>query len=209
MGRGRASGCDWPGLIMTMPGHLPVTITWLALDRPALGPALPAPMNCKIALLRADGIDPAFYRYLYDRVGEPWLWHARRRLALEALKAEITAAGIAVHVLYVDGVPAGYFELDRRAAPVIDLVYFGLLPQFIGRRLGPFLLDQAIRAAFAEPPAERLTVNTCTLDHAKALTLYQRFGFSPTGQTQMTIADPRLDGVLPMTAAPQIPIAWG
>ena len=191
------------------PGHLPVTITWLALDRAPGGPPVPAPSGLSLALLRAEAIGADFYRYLYDRVGGPWLWHYRRRLTAAALEAEIRAEGVEVHVLYAGGVPAGFFELDRRQAPVVDLAYFGLMPGFIGRRLGPFLLDRAIRSGFAIAPAESMTVNTCTLDHPKALRLYQRFGFRPTGQTALTIPDPRLDGVLGLAEAPQIPISWG
>ncbi len=95
---------------------------------------------------------------------------------MAALEAIIQDPRVDVFVLYVDGAPAGYFELDRRPEPDIDLAYFGIMPEFTGRRLGPYLLAQAIEAAWRHEP-RRLTVNTCTLDHPKALPLYQRFGF--------------------------------
>jgi GNAT superfamily N-acetyltransferase len=92
------------------------------------------------------------------------------------LRAILDDPAVSVHVLYVDGTPAGYFELDGRAGDTVDLAYFGVMPEFIGLRLGPWLLGQAIGMAWDRDPA-RVTVNTCTLDHPKALPLYQRFGF--------------------------------
>ena len=47
---------------------------------------------------------------------------------------------------------------------------------------------------------ERVTVNTCTLDHASALPLYQRFGFVPYERKEIEIDDPRLTGLLPPEA---------
>ena len=77
-----------------------------------------------------------------------------------------------------EGVPAGFAELDFRGFPkVVDLSYFGLVPEFIGRRLGPWLLRWTIEAMWRRGP-KRITVNTCTLDHPSALPLYQRLGFT-------------------------------
>ena len=45
------------------------------------------------------------------------------------------------------GTPAGYAELDRREPPDVQLAYFGLMPEFIGKGLGGFFLDWAVRAA--------------------------------------------------------------
>jgi GNAT superfamily N-acetyltransferase len=64
------------------------------------------------------------------------------------------------------------------------------MPRFIGRGIGPWLLDWAIREAWRHDPRQ-LVVNTCTLDHPKALPLYQRLGFRPTRQETKTILDPR------------------
>ena len=47
--------------------------------------------------------------------------------------------------------------------PDIELGYFGLMPEFIGQKLGPWLLDQAIRRAWSYAP-KRFWVHTQTLD---------------------------------------------
>jgi ribosomal protein S18 acetylase RimI-like enzyme len=155
----------------------PVVITYLEMnERPNL-PYMPPPRK-NLALLGAPGITVPFYRYLYDAVGRPWYWTDRKALSDAELDDLLRDGAVSVHVLYVEGAPAGFFELDARQPGVIDLAYFGIMPEFIGARMGPWLLTQAIDMAWDREP-ERVTVNTCTLDHPKALPLYQRLGFHP------------------------------
>lgn len=63
--------------------------------------------------------------------------------------------------MYVDGVPAGYVELDNRTQD-IELNYFGLMPEFIGKKIGGYLLQWAIDKAWSYHP-KRFWVNTCSL----------------------------------------------
>src|SRR5437764_1065479 len=84
------------------------------------GPRIPAPF-AKLALMRADEPTVSFYRYLYETVGTPWLWFERRLLDDVMLAAEITKQTTEIFVLYVGGVPAGYFELDVARARETEL----------------------------------------------------------------------------------------
>ena len=164
------------------PRDAPVTITYLEMRAPPAEPGPPAPEGA--ALLRAAPCTVAYYRYLYDAVGRPWLWTDRKTLSDAQLAEILDDPRVEVWTALSHGVPAGYFELDRRPAPEVDLAYFGLTPEFIGRRLGPWLLGAAIARAWSEAPT-RLTVNTCTLDHPKALPLYQRMGFAVCGRREV------------------------
>jgi len=166
-----------------------MVITYLEMgarpNRAAVGaPAL------KLALLRAERPTVAFYRFLYDAVGRPWSWYERRLLDDRALAAIIEDPRVAIFVLYVAGVPAGYAELDRRIEGEVELAYFGLMPEFTGRALGPYLLDRAIDLAWRGDPT-RVWVHTCNLDHPAALGVYQRAGFSVYRRTRELIDDPR------------------
>ena len=114
----------------------------------------------------------------------------------EALRAEIQNEKVEIFVLYVGGVPAGFAELDRRLEGEVDLAYFGLMPEFLRRGFGNFLLTNALEIAWGYEP-NRVTVNTCTLDHPKALPLYQRYGFVPIRREDRLIDDPRLTGIIP------------
>lgn len=149
-----------------------------------------APPRAGLTVVRAVRPTVSFYRYLYDTVGEPWLWSDRRKLSDEALRAIIEHAEVAVHVLYANGVPAGYVELDARDRPSTEIAYFGLMPEFIGQKLGPYLLDWGIRKAWSGG-ISRLWVHTCTLDHPSALGLYQRAGFRPFKRDVELADDPR------------------
>lgn len=158
----------------------PVVITYLEMtERPDLKPREPGVRP--VALLRAEAPTVSFYRYLYDAVGRDWIWTDRKALTDAELAAIIGDERVEIFVLHVRGTPAGYFELDRREEGRVDLAYFGIMPEFIGMKLGPWLLGEAIETAWRHAP-ERLTVNTCTLDHPAALPLYQRMGFRPIGR---------------------------
>ncbi|WP_029006763.1 GNAT family N-acetyltransferase [Azospirillum halopraeferens] len=186
------------------PGRLSVIVTYLEMTAPPAHAPLPQP-DGDVRLVRANPPTVSFYRYLYDTVGEPWLWHERRRMSDADLGRIVLDPRVEVHVLYVDGTPAGYAEIDRRGRPTTDLGYFGLIPDFIGRRLGPWLLDRAIRMGW-EGGTTRLTVNTCTFDHPKALPLYRSMGFRPVRHVSRVVDDPRVQGWLPRGAAPHVPI---
>jgi GNAT superfamily N-acetyltransferase len=58
----------------------------------------------------------------------------------------------------------------------VEIVYFGLLPRFIGRGLGGPLLSRAVERGF-ERGASRVWVHTCSLDHPRALAAYRARGF--------------------------------
>jgi GNAT superfamily N-acetyltransferase len=155
--------------------RLTTTVTYLEMKALPSRPAIEAP-QANLTLVRAHRPTTAFYRWLYERVGAPWLWTDRRRLDDAALRLILDDDRVEVWVCYVAGVPAGYFELDRRLPPDIELAYFGLLPEFIGQRLGPWLLDRSIATAWSYAPA-RFWVHTQTLDHPRALPLYRDLGF--------------------------------
>jgi GNAT superfamily N-acetyltransferase len=172
-------------------------ITYLEmLERPA-GKRVPAPLD-KLALMRAEDCTVAFYRYMYDTVGRPWLWFERRLVDDAALAALIAKPTIEIFVLYVRGVPAGFFELDTAAPRETKLCYFGLIPDFIGRRLGPYLLQAAIDQAWSRP-LDRFWLHTSTFDHPKALATYQRAGFVVYARRRVSFDDPRDLGILPKT----------
>src|SRR2546423_6478984 len=93
-----------------------------------------------ILLLRARHPPVHFYRYLYDAVGREYHWVDRKKLSDSQLKALLSEERIELYVLYVDGCPAGMAELDFRDAAVANIAYFGLIPEYVGRRLGYFFL---------------------------------------------------------------------
>ena len=181
---------------MTAP-TLTTVVTYLEMLEPPKRPLVPPPPKLKLALLRAETPSVAFSRFLYDTTGRPWWWYERKEWSDERLSELIQHERYDTYVLYLAGTPAGYFELDRIDPAIVELAYFGIMPEFIGQRLGPYLLDQAIQLAWAGPPApRRVWVNTCDLDHPRALPLYQRAGFAPYDRKVKEFEDPRPKGLV-------------
>jgi GNAT superfamily N-acetyltransferase len=158
-----------------MTRKLETVVTYLKMDT-APSSHIPPPSNLKIALMKLENPPVHFYRYLYETVGQEYDWVERRVLGDEALAAEINVDGVAIYVAYVGGVPAGYFELDARQNNDVWLAYFGITGDFIGTGLGKWLLHEAIATAWLDKP-DSVRLETCTLDHPRALPLYQKMGF--------------------------------
>ncbi len=153
-----------------------VTVTFLRMDQRPTDPPRRLPDGCSLVTLAACTVP--FYRYLYGTVGGPYLWWLRRSLSDAVLEGLLRNPAVSVTVLYRGGEPAGFFELDRRQHPAVNLSYFGLMPWATGLGLGTAFLRAAVDAAFAEG-ARAVTVNTCTADHPRALPGYLRAGFRP------------------------------
>jgi len=173
------------------------------LERPKGAPLQPP--GSGIEVVRALEPTVSFYRYLYDTVGADWLWTRRRLLDDADLAAIIRDPGVDIRVLWCHGVPAGFAELDVREAPDVELAYFGLIPEFIGRGLGRYLLDWAVRHAWTRG-AGRLWVHTCDLDHPRAVATYEAAGFElyDRDECEETV----MEGMALPAHAAERPVRW-
>lgn len=158
-----------------MARQVEVIITHLEMtDRAQLRPARAAAVP--FALMRAELPSPEFGRFLYTAVGAAWSWYARLGWDRAAWRGHLARPEVEIWVAYVAGTPAGYFELERQAAESVEIAYFGVLPDFIGKGLGGALLAAAAARAW-ELAAARVWVHTCSLDHPAALANYEARGF--------------------------------
>jgi ribosomal protein S18 acetylase RimI-like enzyme len=67
---------------------------------------------------------------------------------------------------------AGFFELISHSdKKEVEIAYFGLLEEFQNKKLGSYLLSEAIKKSFKES-IDRVWVHTCSLDHKNALNNY-------------------------------------
>lgn len=118
-------------------------------------------------------------RDFYRRVGQPWYWVDRLDWS-EAQWGEWTDRP--EHHLMVaqqDGRDVGYAELEQQQAGAVEVAYFGLLPEAIGRGLGRWWLAEVLAEAWRLPGTKRVWVHTCTLDGPAALSTYQGRGLRP------------------------------
>ena len=118
----------------------------------------------------------AFYRNLYDLVGRDWHWLERKRVTDDELSDIIHDERVEMHVLYVGGEPAGFGELDLRTEDQVQLMYFGLVPRFIGQGFGKYFLNWITLKAWSKA-RKRVWLHTCEMDHKAALPNYLKAGF--------------------------------
>nr|WP_086939604.1 GNAT family N-acetyltransferase [Thaumasiovibrio occultus] len=158
-----------------------ISIYYLEMTTPA---ALNAkPQNPELAVVEAKITQPSLNAYLYKLVGEQWQWTDKANWSSAQWENYANDPNLRLFVAYVQGTPAGYFELYQIAQPetnaiTVDIGYFGLASDFIGKGLGGDLLTRCIQTAWALPNTTRVTVNTCSLDHPGALANYQQRGMT-------------------------------
>jgi GNAT superfamily N-acetyltransferase len=143
--------------------HLEIT------DRSQLRlPLRPAPEGLEIR--RVD--DPKVNRAFYEILGDEYEWTDHMGLDEEWWAGH--AARVETWLARMDGLPAGYVELEPQLDGDVEIAYFGVLPVFHGRGIGGHLLAHAIARGFEL--GRRVWVHTCSLDGPAALPNYEARG---------------------------------
>jgi GNAT superfamily N-acetyltransferase len=151
------------------------TIYYLEMISPTeLRPGKPAAISWD--LRRAEVPCPELSRFFYLNVGADWRWTERLGWDYAQWMQWVTRPGYELWLAYVKGTPAGYFELDGESGRDVELVFFGLLPQFRRRGIGRAMLTRAVERAWAKP-AHRVWLHTCSFDDPAALQNYLARGF--------------------------------
>ncbi|MGY5014873.1 GNAT family N-acetyltransferase [Streptomyces sp. 900105755] len=162
-----------------------VVTTW-SLEQTSPADLLPAaaPDGDAVRIVRAEVPSPEFSRFLYASVGGDIRWTDRLGWSHARWQQHLARPGMETWVAYDRGTPAGYVELEPQDDGVVEIVYFGLVPAFRGRRIGGHLLSYGAARAWdlAErwdglPPTKRVWLHTCSLDGEHAMANYQRRGF--------------------------------
>jgi ribosomal protein S18 acetylase RimI-like enzyme len=153
-----------------------VTTWYLEMPNPESLRRAPRP-DTEARVERADVPSPELSRFLYTAVGGSWYWIDRLGWDYARWLAYVDRPATETLVLYVSGTPAGYVELEVQADDNVEIASFGLLPRFIGQRLGGYLLSVGVERAWAQG-AKRVWVHTCSLDGPHALANYQARGFT-------------------------------
>lgn len=166
----------------------PITTYYLEMTTPAAlrGKSLHKP-DFQIAECRVR--QPAVNKFLYEFVGTSWQWFDKQTWTDAEWQAYAEADNLRTWMAIWQGSIAGYYELQSQPGNQIEIVYFGLAPNFIGMGLGGILLTHAIQSAWAWGPPQRVWVHTCSLDHPSALNNYLARGFTMYKQETTEIDD--------------------
>lgn len=144
------------------------------LDREAF---VPKPVSADFNTVLVDPPDPRLNQQLYRDVGSLWQWTDRLIWDAAQWSQYVSRNSLNTWIGYWKGERAGYFELESQDNGNIEIMYFGLLPQFIGMGLGGILLTAAIESAWQSPHTKRVWLHTCSNDHKHALANYLKRGF--------------------------------
>jgi ribosomal protein S18 acetylase RimI-like enzyme len=137
--------------------------------------AKPAPPGLDISMVTPPALD--VNRRFYADIGAKYEWIDRLPWSDEQWGAYVNRPQLQTWIASVDGESAGYFELEFQGPGDVEIVYFGLLDEYIGRGFGGAMLSEAVERAWSFGQVSRVWVHTCTDDHPVALDNYRRRGF--------------------------------
>ncbi|MFI0711196.1 GNAT family N-acetyltransferase [Streptomyces inhibens] len=153
-------------------------------SRDELSPVQEPPAEQGVRIVRAEVPSPEFSRFLYTAVGGDVTWTDRLTWSYAQWAEHLGRPGVETWVAYERGTPAGFIELDAAPDGSVEIVYFGLIPSFRGRRIGGHLLAYGIERAWdlaerrpGQAQTKRVWLHTCTKDGPHAMANYQRRGF--------------------------------
>ena len=152
-----------------------VTRTYLEMREPTeLRPSLSNDPLIRIEEQHDCSVE--LFRHLYLEVGRNYHWIDRLPWTDEQIAEHLRKPENSLWLMTYNGETAGYFELRKCEDGSVEIAYFGLMTQFIGRGLGKHLLTSATQRAWTDG-AKRVWLHTCTLDDPAALPNYLKRGF--------------------------------
>jgi len=193
---------DLDGYTDLPPGKIANVVTYLEMTAPADGPRAVRP-DLSVRMHRSPDLD--WYRNLYRRVGEPWLWFSRLVMPEEELHELLADPATEIHVVERQGEPLGFAELSYAVPGEVEVAMFGVVPEATGTGVARFLMEAALERVWATD-RRRVWLHTCTFDHPAAVRFYQARGFRPYKFAIEVSDDPRLSGHLPEAASPHVPL---
>lgn len=132
-------------------------------------------------------------RECYRRVGADWHWVDRADWELERWAQWTDRPEHHLAIAYDDDRIVGYYELEQQLDGVVEIAYFGVTPDAMGRGIGGWLLTEALTHAWQLPGTRRVWVHTCSLDAPAALRNYEARGMTRFAEhIEWRLVTPRL-----------------
>ena len=120
----------------------------------------------------ADPKDFQLNKFFYKNIGKNCEWVDRLIWTDLDWTKYISDEKLYTKILKDKNEIAGYFEiLFNKDTKVGEIAYFGILEEYFGKKLGGYLLSEAIKYSFSLN-IRRVWVHTCSLDHKNALSNY-------------------------------------
>ena len=115
-------------------------------------------------------------KFFYKNVGKKHQWVDRLSWSEEKWITYVSSEKVKTYILKYKDDLVGFFELIFHPEKnEIEIAYFGILEEYQNKKLGSYLLSEAIKKSF-ENKVNRVWVHTCSLDHKNALSNYTSRG---------------------------------
>ena len=126
--------------------------------------------NIEILLEKKPSID--LCKFFYKEVGRDFFWRDRLKWSNQDWLDYVNNDFFKLYILKYNNRLAGYYELlyDSKTNS-IEIPYFGIFKEFYGKKIGGYLLTDALSTSFKQK-ITKVWVHTCTLDHPNALKNY-------------------------------------
>ena len=132
--------------------------------------------NGDYSLKLLESINFQLNKFFYKNIGKKHKWIDRLVWTDAQWIDYVSNKNVKTYVFKFKDDLAGFFELiSHNEKKEIEIAYFGLLEEFQNKKLGSYLLSQAIQKSFIESfnkSINRVWVHTCSLDHKNALSNY-------------------------------------
>ena len=138
---------------------------------------VPKPLG-RYSIHLVNPIDFQLNKFLYKQIGKKYFWKDRLEWSDQTWIEYVSNQKLFTYILKNDEEIVGYFELIiHKYKQEAEIVYFGILEDYFGKKLGGYLLSQAIKKSF-EYNIKRVWLHTCSLDHKNALKNYLSRGMA-------------------------------
>ena len=125
--------------------------------------------------LHLEKVEPAdlpLNKFFYKEIGKKHRWTDRLTWSNKNWTDYLNNSGVFTYILKNKEDLVGYFEQNIYLPKhECEIAYLGILEEYIGKKIGAYLLSQAIKKSF-ETESKRIWVHTCSLDHKHALDNY-------------------------------------
>ena len=126
----------------------------------------------KYSVNLVDPVDFQLNKFFYKNIGKNHRWVDRLVWTEKQWIDYVSNKNVKTYVLKISNDLAGYFELNLHSEKnEVEIAYLGLLEEYQNKKLGSYLLSNAIKNSFLNKP-KRVWVHTCSLDHKNALNNY-------------------------------------
>ena len=130
------------------------------------------PLN-NLYLYKVDPPDFQLNKFFYKQIGKNHHWKDRLIWSDNKWISYVSNPNVLTFILKENENLVGFFELIYHKKKFeIEIAYLGLLNEYLNRKLGGYLLSEAIKISFSYKNVSRVWVHTCSLDHKNALKNY-------------------------------------